>query len=83
MPHAVDVLFTSGGVGPTRTTTNDRRHRRAGFGCRGAPSVAGAHVARCVPATALNDARLKLAEVVEGTELDVPYNVNFPDLSGR
>lgn len=79
MQPAVDVLFTSGGVGPTHDDVTI-----AGV-ARGLGRVVVRHPAleRMLHdffGDDVNDARLKLAEVVEGSELEDEGERSFPTL---
>jgi molybdenum cofactor synthesis domain-containing protein len=77
MRPTVDVLFTSGGVGPTHDDVTI-----AGV-ARGLARAVVRHATlertlREYFRGDINDARLKLAEVVEGTELEYHGNLSFP-----
>ena len=74
---AVDVLFTSGGVGPTHDdVTIDGVARGLGRSVLRDPSLE--RTLRDYFGGDVNDARLKLAEVVEGTELEYHGSLSFP-----
>ncbi len=79
MRATVDVLFTSGGVGPTH---DDVTIAGVARGLRRTvirhPSLE--RTLREYFGGDINDARLKLAEVVEGTELEYHGNPSFPTL---
>ncbi|MDX2170980.1 MAG: competence/damage-inducible protein A [Deltaproteobacteria bacterium] len=73
----VDVLFTSGGVGPTHDdVTIEGVARGLGRGVVRHPAIEG--LLRRHFGDRVNQAHLKLAEVVEGTELDTAGKVSFP-----
>ncbi len=76
---AVDVLFTSGGVGPTHddVTIAGIAH---GLGRAVVRHPALLRMLRDFFGADVNDARLKLAEVVEGTELEYEGQRSFPTL---
>jgi molybdenum cofactor synthesis domain-containing protein len=77
MRQTVDVLFTSGGVGPTHDDVT-----MAGIALGLGRSVIRhptlERQLREYFGTDLNEARLKLAEVVDGTELEYHGNQSFP-----
>lgn len=77
MREAVDVAFTSGGVGPTH---DDVTIAGVALGLGRAvvrhPSLE--RMLRDYFGGEVNDARLKLAEVVDGTELEYHGNLSFP-----
>src|SRR5215472_5696824 len=77
MRYAVDVLFTSGGVGPTHDDVTMAGVAR-GLGRRVVRHPSLEKKLREFFGGELNDARLKLAEVVEGTELEFHANSRFP-----
>jgi molybdenum cofactor synthesis domain-containing protein len=74
-----DVLFTSGGVGPTHDDVTI-----AGIACGlGRPVIRHPSLEsklREFFGQGINEARLKMSEVVEGTELLFDGNVSFPTL---
>lgn len=77
MRPTVDVLFTSGGVGPTHDDVTIAGVARG----LGRPVVRHPALERALRghfADAINDAHLKLAEVVEGTELEYHGHHSFP-----
>jgi molybdenum cofactor synthesis domain-containing protein len=77
MRTAVDVVFTSGGVGPTHDdVTIAGVARGLGRAVLRDPSLE--RMLREYFGDEVNDARLKLAEVVEGTELEYHGNRSFP-----
>jgi molybdenum cofactor synthesis domain-containing protein len=77
MQHAVDVLFTSGGVGPTHDdVTIAGVARGLGRAVLRHPALEG--LLRGYFGADVNEARLKLAEVVEGTELEYHGQSSFP-----
>jgi molybdenum cofactor synthesis domain-containing protein len=73
----VDVLFTSGGIGPTHDDVTVEGVAR-GLGRRVVrhPALEGA--LRDYFKGEVNDAQLKLADVVEGTDLEYAGNRRFP-----
>ena len=73
----VDVLFTSGGVGPTHDDVTIEGVAR-GLGRRVVRHPQIEALLRGHLGERLNEAHLKMAEVVEGTELDTGGNVAFP-----
>jgi FAD synthetase len=73
----VDVLFTSGGVGPTHDDVTIEGIAR-GLGRRVVRHPAIEGILRKHFGERLNEAHLKLAEVVEGTELETTGKVSFP-----
>ena len=77
MQPTVDVLFTSGGVGPTHDdVTIAGVAQGLGRAVVRHPSLES--TLREYFGADVNDARLKLAEVVEGTELEYHDNRSFP-----
>jgi molybdenum cofactor synthesis domain-containing protein len=77
MRATVDVLFTSGGVGPTHDDVTIAGVARG----LGRPVVRHPTLERTLRdhfGDTINDAHLKLAEVVEGTELEYHGNRSFP-----
>ncbi len=79
MRPAVDVLFTSGGVGPTHDDVTIAGIAQ-GLGRAVIRHPALLRMLRDFFGTDVNDARLKLAEVVEGTELEYEGQRSFPTL---
>ena len=79
MRPAVDVLFTSGGVGPTHDDVTIAGIAQ-GLGRAVIRHPALLRMLRDFFGTDVNDARLKLAEVVEGTELEYEGERSFPTL---
>ena len=77
MQPTVDVLFTSGGVGPTHDDVTIAGVAR-GLGRAVVRHPALESTLREYFGAEVNDARLKLAEVVEGTELEYHGNRSFP-----
>lgn len=77
MRTTVDVLFTSGGVGPTHDDVTIAGVAR-GLGRSVVRHPTLERTLRDHFGDAINDAHLKLAEVVEGTELEYHGNHNFP-----
>jgi molybdenum cofactor synthesis domain-containing protein len=77
MRHTVDVLFTSGGVGPTHDDVTIAGVAR-GLGRAVIRHPALESKLSEYFGAELNDARLKLAEVVEGTELEYHGGLRFP-----
>jgi FAD synthetase len=77
MRTTVDVLFTSGGVGPTHDDVTIAGVAR-GLGRAVVRHPTLERTLRDHFGDALNDAHLKLAEVVEGTELEYHGNRSFP-----
>jgi molybdenum cofactor synthesis domain-containing protein len=77
MQPTVDVLFTSGGVGPTHDDVTIAGVA-AGLGRAVVRDPSLERTLREYFGTGINDARLKLAEVVEGTELEYHENRSFP-----
>ena len=73
----VDVLFTSGGVGPTHDDVTIAGVAR-GLGRAVTRHPALETLLRDYFGDRLNAAHLKLADTVEGTELDYTGNVSFP-----
>lgn len=73
----VDVLFTSGGVGPTHDDVTIEGIAR-GLGRRVVRHPAIEGILRAHFGERINEAHLKMAEVVEGTELDSGGKVSFP-----
>ncbi len=73
----VDVLFTSGGVGPTHDDVTIEGIAR-GLGRRVVRHPAIEGILRKHFGERINEAHLKLAEVVEGTELETTGKVSFP-----
>ena len=76
---AVDVLFTSGGVGPTHDDVTIAGIAQ-GLGRAVIRHPALLRMLRDFFGADVNDARLKLAEVVEGTELEYEGQRSFPTL---
>jgi FAD synthetase len=77
MAPAVDVVFTSGGVGPTHDdVTIAGIARGLGRAVVREPELEGK--LREFFGAQINDARLKLADVVDGTELEYDGAVSFP-----
>jgi molybdenum cofactor synthesis domain-containing protein len=77
MRATVDVVFTSGGVGPTHDdVTIAGVARGLGRAVIRHPTLEGK--LREYFGGDVNDARLKLAEVVEGTELEYHGDLSFP-----
>jgi molybdenum cofactor synthesis domain-containing protein len=74
---AVDVVFTSGGVGPTHDDVTIAGVAR-GLGRQVIRHPSLVRMLRDYFGGEVNDARLKLAEVVEGTELEYHGNLSFP-----
>jgi len=72
-----DVLFTSGGVGPTHDDVTIAGIAE-GLGRAVVRHPSLERLLRDAFGDKINDAHLKLAEVVEGTELEYHGNVNFP-----
>jgi molybdenum cofactor synthesis domain-containing protein len=77
MRPAVDVLFTSGGVGPTHDDVTIAGVAR-GLGRAVVRHPVLEAALRGFFGDALNEARLRLADVVEGTELEYHGNQSFP-----
>ena len=77
MQPTVDVLFTSGGVGPTHDDVTIAGVAR-GLGRAVVRHPALESTLREYFGAEVNDVRLKLAEVVEGTELEYHGNRSFP-----
>ena len=77
MQPTVDVLFTSGGVGPTHDDVTIAGVAR-GLGRAVVRHPALERTLREYFGAEVNDARLKLAEVVDGTELEYHGNRSFP-----
>jgi len=75
--ETVDVLFTSGGVGPTHDDVTIAGVAR-GLGRAVVRHPALERTLREYFGADVNDARLRLAEVVEGTELEYEGNLSFP-----
>ena len=73
----VDVLFTSGGVGPTHDDVTIAGIAR-GLGRSVVRHPSLERTLRDYFGGDVNEARLKLAEVVEGTELEYHGNLSFP-----
>jgi molybdenum cofactor synthesis domain-containing protein len=73
----VDVLFTSGGVGPTHDDVTIEGIAR-GLGRKVVRHPAIEALLRQHFGERINEAHLKMAEVVEGTELDTTGKVTFP-----
>ncbi|MEO8605179.1 MAG: competence/damage-inducible protein A [bacterium] len=73
----VDVLFTSGGVGPTHDDVTIAGVA-AGLGRRVVRHPDIEALLRQHIGERINEAHLKMAEVVEGTELETGGNVAFP-----
>jgi molybdenum cofactor synthesis domain-containing protein len=79
MHPSVDVLFTSGGVGPTHDDVTIAGIAQ-GLGRAVIRHPALLRMLRDFFGSDVNDARLKLAEVVEGTELEYEGQRSFPTL---
>jgi molybdenum cofactor synthesis domain-containing protein len=79
MQPAVDVLFTSGGVGPTHDDVTIAGIAQ-GLGRAVIRHPVLLRMLRDFFGTDVNDARLKLAEVVEGSELEYEGQRSFPTL---
>jgi molybdenum cofactor synthesis domain-containing protein len=79
MQPTVDVLFTSGGVGPTHDDVTIAGVAR-GLGRAVVRHPALERMLRDYFGEEVNDARLKLAEVVEGSELEYEGERSFPTL---
>jgi FAD synthetase len=77
MQPTVDVLFTSGGVGPTHDDVTMAGIAR-GLGRAVVRDPSLERKLRGYFGADVNDARLKLADVVEGTELEYHGNQSFP-----
>lgn len=77
MRHTVDVLFTSGGVGPTHDDVTIAGIAQ-GLGRAVVRHPSLERLLREAFGDKINDAHLKLAEVVEGTDLEYHRNLNFP-----
>jgi len=77
MRSTVDVLFTSGGVGPTHDDVTIAGVAR-GLGRSVIRHPALERTLREYFGAEVNEARLKLAEVVEGTELEYHGDLSFP-----
>jgi FAD synthetase len=77
-PH-VDVLFTSGGVGPTHDDVTIAGVA-VGLGRQVLREPALERMLREFFGEDINDARLKMAEVVEGTELLFEGGLRFPTM---
>jgi FAD synthetase len=76
---AYDVVFTSGGVGPTHDDVTIAGVAR-GLGRRVVRHPILESKLREFFGSGINEARLKMAEVVEGTELVLEGNLSFPTL---
>ena len=77
-----DVVFTSGGVGPTHDdVTIEGVARAAGVGVVRHPALEG--LLQAFYGDRLNDAHLKMAEVPEGAELLSDESVRFPTILMR
>ncbi|MBI4246387.1 MAG: competence/damage-inducible protein A [Candidatus Rokubacteria bacterium] len=82
MSDAFDVVFTSGGVGPTHDdVTMEGVARGLGVGVVRHPALVA--VLGQVYGSALNDARLKMAEVPAGAELVGGESLSFPAIAVR
>jgi molybdenum cofactor synthesis domain-containing protein len=79
MSSQVDVLFTSGGVGPTHDDVTIAGVAR-GLGRKVLRDPALEKMLREFFGDDVNDARLKMAEVVEGTELVFEGDLRFPTM---
>jgi len=80
--RAFDVVFTSGGVGPTHDDVTIEGVARA----LGVPVVRDPRLVRVLEGFAkgrLNEARLKMAEVPEGAELMAGEGLTFPAVVAR
>jgi len=76
---AHDVLFTSGGVGPTHDDVTIAGVAQ-GLGRRVIRHPALEQMIRELSGERLNDARLKMAEVPDGAELVLDGNLRFPTI---
>jgi FAD synthetase len=79
---AFDIIFTSGGVGPTHDDVTIAGVA-AGIGVRVVRHPALEQKIREFSGDRLNEARLKMAEVPEGAELLYAGDLNFPIIHAR